>query len=147
MLTSAFYTEYIKNNLSTTWRKLFFMHLQFFLRVLFVDTVGSCSMLPREKQGVVDFQLKVHSAVLEFFIAFLMPVLGLWNDQLACLRYLYHTTSHCLPYTECGSHLMFIPLALNMLPDSNCIYDRRKRYVLSHGIFFYALVDKMFGSC
>jgi choline dehydrogenase-like flavoprotein len=35
--------DYIKNNLSSTWH-----------------TVGSCSMLPREKQGVVDPNLKVY---------------------------------------------------------------------------------------
>ncbi|KAF9528787.1 GMC oxidoreductase [Crepidotus variabilis] len=35
--------EYIRNSLNTTWH-----------------TVGSCSMLPREKQGVVDPQLKVY---------------------------------------------------------------------------------------
>ncbi|KAJ7468734.1 GMC oxidoreductase [Mycena latifolia] len=35
--------EYIKNNHTTTWH-----------------TVGSCSMLPREKQGVVDPELKVY---------------------------------------------------------------------------------------
>jgi len=35
--------DYIKNTLSTVWH-----------------TVGSCSMLPREKYGVVDPQLKVY---------------------------------------------------------------------------------------
>ena len=54
------YEDYIKNNISSTWRASILNNvISCGALKLWLDTVGSCSMLPREKRGVVDPKLKV----------------------------------------------------------------------------------------
>ncbi|KAF7345021.1 GMC oxidoreductase [Mycena venus] len=56
---SGFETDYIKNTHGTSWRKSLLSRSGRNILKLLLDTIGSCSMLPREKQGVVDPELKV----------------------------------------------------------------------------------------
>lgn len=55
--------EYIKDTFNTVWREQIGAHSSETVRLIcnFTDTVGSCSMLPRSKNGVVDPELKVGS--------------------------------------------------------------------------------------
>jgi len=84
------YEDYIKNNLSSTWRMSIPNYVESYGELkLCLDTVGSCSMLPREKQGVVDPNLKVSQHILSSKTRQRNLVLGLRYYELASRRHLY----------------------------------------------------------
>ena len=54
-------TEYIKQTFLTTWRTFYLSsYIAIEAKKHYIDTVGSCSMVPRHKNGVVDPQLRVY---------------------------------------------------------------------------------------
>lgn len=66
-LTILLFSEWYKHNFFTTYRT--FTAVMFAILVVLrasasPDTVGSCSMLPREDAGVVDTKLKVYTSQL-----------------------------------------------------------------------------------
>lgn len=61
LLLTTFLAEYIKNGIGSGCRKSLRCFFQSTTNLQFVpDTVGSCSMLPRDKQGVVSPELVVY---------------------------------------------------------------------------------------
>lgn len=68
--------EWLKGWINTTYREFWFCHHGTALN-LFADTVGSLSMLPRRKGGVVDPRLKVSWAI--FALLRIHPDELTWN--------------------------------------------------------------------
>lgn len=109
-------------------------HYVIFCLLILIDAVGSCSMLPRDKQGVVDPKLKVCN-ISELYNIYISPhisrngiqVYGTTNLRVADLSIV---PLHLATHTQCASCTLVWWSATDILnPYSHRLYDWRKGYV------------------
>ena len=79
-------SEYVKNSANTCFH-----------------AIGSLSMMPRDKNGVVDSRLKVRFTYLLAIMRISQCNAGLRDKESACCRPIYCSTSRCCTY--CGYSL------------------------------------------
>ena len=132
--------EWIKNINGTAWRAFsppLDARLYHTDSPRLADTVGSCSMLPREKQGVVDSELKVLAFFSQNFRglhASLCPP-GIRHDQCSCCRLVHYSYAHCSTHSRCVSTYPE-PTTYSrssLLRRSRRICDRGERYAWFFG--------------